>query len=207
MDNCVPTAFGGYDDLLVFLDRVTVWSQLKGFSGEKKAFALASRLEGAAFDNYRRLSVDDKTSFDAIVSSLKREFLRGGADRMQAVTDLRLRKWAVTAESVGAFGHDVQRLVRLSYPSFDVDSVTTVARDAFLEGLPHEFQVQLRLSGDTALKSVAELSEEVHRLQIAGIGERKPSGTMTTLSRDFSQSSGSSHLSTGEDTRCHNCRH
>ena len=206
MDNCVPTAFGGYDDLLVFLDRVTVWSQLKGFSGEKKALALASRLEGAAFDSYRRLSVDDKTSFDVIVSSLKREFLRCGADRMQAVTDLRRRKWAVTAESVGAFGHDVQRLARLSYPSFDVDSVTTVARDAFLEGLPHEFQVQLRLSGDTALKSVAELSEEAHRLQIAGIGERKPSGTMPALSRDFSQSSGSSHLSTDEDTRCHNCR-
>ena len=134
MDNCVPTAFGGYDDLLVFLDRVTVWSQLKGFSGETKALALASRLEGVAFDNYRRLSVDDKTSLDVIVSSLKREFLRGGADRMQAVTDLRRRKWAVTAESVGAFGHDVQRLARLSYPNFDVDSVTTVARDAFLKG-------------------------------------------------------------------------
>ena len=94
-------SFGDYDDLLVFLDRVTVWSQLKGFSGEKKALALASRSEGAAFDNYRRLSVDDKTSFDVIVSSLKREFLRGRADRMQAVTDIRRRKWAVTAESVG----------------------------------------------------------------------------------------------------------
>ena len=89
MDNCVPTAFGGYDDLLVFLDRVTVWSQLKGFFGEKKALALAPQLEGAAFDNYQHLSVDDKTSFDTIVSSLKREFLRGGADHMQAVTDLR----------------------------------------------------------------------------------------------------------------------
>ena len=81
-------------------------------------------MEGAAFENYRRLSTDDKKTFDTIVQSLKREFLRGGADRMQAVADLRQRKWAVTTESIGAFAHGVQRLVRLAYPSFNEESVT-----------------------------------------------------------------------------------
>ena len=65
--------FGGSGDidLLTFLDRVTVWTELKNFQGEKKAVALASRLKGAAFDNYRRLSADAKKTFDTIVQSVK----------------------------------------------------------------------------------------------------------------------------------------
>ena len=68
----------------------------------------------------------------------------------------------MTRKSIGAFAHGVQRLIRLAYPSFNEESVTIVTRDAFLEGLPHEFQVQLRLSESTASKSVKELSEDVH---------------------------------------------
>ena len=75
MDANVTTAFGGSGDidLFTFLDRVTVWTELKNFQGEKKALALESRLEGAAFDNYLRLSVDDKKTFNTIVHSPKRE--------------------------------------------------------------------------------------------------------------------------------------
>ena len=60
----------------------------------------------------------------------------------------------LTKESIGAFAHGVKRLVRLDYPDFTEGSVTTVARDAFLESLPNEFQVQLRLSENTASNSV-----------------------------------------------------
>ena len=52
MQRDAPQVFDGTGNLLSFLDRITVWTALKGFEGEKKALALASRLEGAAFENY-----------------------------------------------------------------------------------------------------------------------------------------------------------
>ena len=76
METSAPTAFGGSGDLLAFLDRINIWKELKNFQGQKKALALASRLEGPAFDNYLRLSEDEKNSVDAFVKSLEREFLR-----------------------------------------------------------------------------------------------------------------------------------
>ena len=75
-----------------------------------------------------------------------------------------------------------------------------VTRDAFLEGFPHEFQVQLRLSESTASKSVKELSEDVHRLQMAGIGERRSSEVMSASSCGSRQVFNSSHLSIGVET-------
>ena len=75
-----------------------------------------------------------------------------------------------------------------------------MTRDAFLEGLPHEFQVQLRLSESTASKSVKELSEDVHRLQMAGIGAKRSSEVMSASSCGPRQVFSSSHLSIGVET-------
>ena len=55
MQRDAPQVFNGTGNLLSFLDRISVWTTLKGFESEKKALALASRLEGAAFENYQRL--------------------------------------------------------------------------------------------------------------------------------------------------------
>ena len=88
-----PQVFDGTGNLLSFLDRITVWTTLKGFEGEKKALALASRLEGTSFENYQRLDSEEKQDFDVIVVSLEKEFLGGAMDRRLAVEQLRGRKW------------------------------------------------------------------------------------------------------------------
>ena len=44
----------------MFLEKISLHSALKGFDGEKAAFYLASKLEGRAFDIYRRLSPEEK---------------------------------------------------------------------------------------------------------------------------------------------------
>ena len=51
MQRDAPQVFDGTGNFLSFLDRITVSTARKGFEGEKKALALASRLEGAAFEN------------------------------------------------------------------------------------------------------------------------------------------------------------
>ena len=80
-----PPIFNGTGDLLAFLDHVHVWATLKGFEGERKAVALASRLRDGAFGNFRRLSVEEQSKFDSIAASMKEEFLYGSANRLQAV--------------------------------------------------------------------------------------------------------------------------
>ena len=174
MQRDAPQVFDGTGNSLSFLDRITVWTALKGFEGEKKALALASRLEGAAFENYRRLDSEEKQDFDVIVVSLKREFLSGAIDRRLAVEELRGRKWKQFEEPLAAFAHDIDRLVRLAYPGFDSGSAITLARDAFLDGLPREFQILLRRDKTTNAKVVKELAEEVNQLRLAGIPSVRP---------------------------------
>ena len=58
--------FDGSGDVKVFLEKVKLHSLLKGYTDEKAAQNLASKLEGRAFDVYMRLSVDDKKNVTKI---------------------------------------------------------------------------------------------------------------------------------------------
>ena len=74
MQSDSPPVFDGTENLLSCLDIINVWTSLKCFEGEKKALALASRLEGAAFENYRRLENEgNKQSFDVIAALLEKQ--------------------------------------------------------------------------------------------------------------------------------------
>ena len=53
---------------------------------------------------------------------------------MQAMRELRQHKWAEGEEPTEAFPHEIARLVDLAYP--ESNDMETLARDAFLEGLP-----------------------------------------------------------------------
>ena len=49
-----PDVFAGEGDLTAWSKKTQVWANLKGYDGEKKALAIASRLDGAAFQVRRR---------------------------------------------------------------------------------------------------------------------------------------------------------
>ena len=69
--------------------------------------------------------------------SLKKEFLGGAIDRrLTVVEELHGRKWKQFEEPPAA--HNIDRLVRLAYQGFDSGSAITLARDAFLDGLPRD---------------------------------------------------------------------
>ena len=67
-------SFNGTGDVKVFIEKVTIHSALKGFADEKATQNLASRLEGRAFDVYRRLSVEEKKDAKKIKEELLKEF-------------------------------------------------------------------------------------------------------------------------------------
>ncbi len=56
----ISLRFDGQGDVKAFITKVALHCSLKGYTAEKKAQALASKLERPAFDVYLRLSNEDK---------------------------------------------------------------------------------------------------------------------------------------------------
>ena len=52
--------FDGTGDIKVFIEKSQIHSSLKGYSGEKAAQNLASRLEGRAFDVYMHMDTEER---------------------------------------------------------------------------------------------------------------------------------------------------
>ena len=52
--------FDGTGDVKVFIEKSQIHSSLKGYSGEKAAQNLASRLEGRAFDVYMHMGTEER---------------------------------------------------------------------------------------------------------------------------------------------------
>ena len=92
---------------------------------------------------------------------------------MQAVRELRQRKWMEGEEPIEAFAHEIARLVDLAYP--ESNDVKKLARDAFLEGLPPNFQLYVKLDASNMTKSPRDLTDVVHHLQLMGIGKQSRS--------------------------------
>ena len=80
--------FDGTGDVQVFLTKVEIQNSLKGYTGESLAQAIASRLEGPAFDVYLRMSSDDRKDASKIKAELLKEFERGKRNREGASTNL-----------------------------------------------------------------------------------------------------------------------
>ena len=66
--------FNGTGDVRSFLAKAELYSSLKSYTGEKCAQALASKLEGPAFDVYSRLSSKDRKDVNKITTELLTEF-------------------------------------------------------------------------------------------------------------------------------------
>ena len=70
------------------LTKVEIQSSLKGYTEEKLAQAIASRLEGPAFDVYLRMSSEDRKDASKIKAELLKEFERGKRNREEALDQL-----------------------------------------------------------------------------------------------------------------------
>ena len=122
--------YTGQGNLAVWLKKVDVWAALKGYSGEKNALAIASRLDGPAFECYARMSKEYQKDPAVVGDELKQEFVKAERDRGTATHELTGQSWR-EGESPASFAHDVCRLAKLAYPGFGADVLDTIARDCF----------------------------------------------------------------------------
>ncbi len=160
--------FDGTGDVNVFIEKVALYSSLKGYDGEKAAQNLASKLEGRAFDVYLRLSTVDRKDASKIKSELLKEFETGNLDREAAIVELNNRR-RKSDESAQTFAYKIIELVKLAYPSFDDSVRKTIAKDYFLKGVHPKMQIALKSLPSFIDANIDKLATETMRLQIAGI--------------------------------------
>ena len=167
MENKIKT-FNGEGNVKEFVVKVELHSSLKGYSGEKCAQDLASRLDGPAFDVYMRLSTEDRKSVEKIKEELLKEFEKGQLDREEAIFELsnRPRK---QGESPHTYAYKLMELVKLAYPAFNEETRATLAKDYFVRGLHPQMQTALKSMEKFASKDIQALAVETTRLQLAGV--------------------------------------
>ena len=160
--------FNGNSNVKEFITRVELLSALNGYSGEKSAHYLASKLEGRAFDVYLRLGEEDRKNVTRIQKELLVEFEKGHANREEALFTLsnRVRN---PNESAYTYAYKLKELVKLAYPSFDSSTCAVIAKDCFVRGLHSDMQLALKSMEKFANCDIDSLAEETTRLQLAGI--------------------------------------
>ena len=167
MENKIKS-FNGQGNLTEFVTKVELHSALKGFTGEKKAQNLASRLEGPAFDVYLRLSAEERKDFDQIKGELLKEFEKGQLNREEAIFELSNRN-RLQGESALTYSYKIMELIKLAYPGFDDSARAILAKDYFVRGLHPDMRSALKAMEKFQSCDVKALAAETVRLELAGV--------------------------------------
>ena len=165
--------YDGKTDVRKFVTRVDLEGSLKDYNAEKKAQYIASKLVGPAMDVYLRLTDDEKKDPEKLKAELLKEFERGQLNREEAISELDSRK-RLTGESAETFAFKVVELVKLAYPTFQDNVRQSLAKDYFVRGLSNELQLALKSTKEYPTMTVKEAATEAVRLELAGVGEKKP---------------------------------
>lgn len=162
------TAFNGKGDVNVFLTKIDLYNQLKGYDGETAAVSLASRLEEPAINVYMRMSVEDRKDITKIRAELRKQYELGNADREQALSLLGVvqRK---EDEAAKDFGYRIKELVKLAYPKFDDASKQVHEKDAFVKGCHPDMQMKLKTLENFADLDMNAIIDNAVRLEVAGV--------------------------------------
>ena len=157
--------FNGKGDVNAFIKKIELLSSLKGYTGEKAAQALASKLEPPAFNVYMRMSEDDQKDVTKIKTELKNQYEKGNMDREEAQSLLssRIKK---CEESVQDYAFDLKRLATLAYPNFSSANCEQITKDYFVKGLDTDMQLRIRSLEKFADSDLKTVVDETVRLEL-----------------------------------------
>ena len=184
-------SFDGTGDIQAFIAKVDIISSLKGYTDEKRVQALASKLEGNAFDVYLRMSAEDRNNFDTIKAELLSEHEVGQVDRERAAAELSSRSRRQN-EPIKTCVYKIDELVKLAYPGFTADARGVIAKDAFVRGLHPDMQLHLKTLEKVSTANLKSLVDETNRLEVAGITSSKTDRSTLQVSQSDEDVGGSS---------------
>ena len=165
--------FDGTSDVRKFVTKTELEAALKNHADEKKAQYMASKLVGHAMDVYLRMPEEEKKDPEKLKAELLKEFERGQLNREEAIAELDSRK-RLPGEAAETFAYKVIELIKLAYPNFEAPVRESLAKDFFVKGLSNELQLALKSGANYATMDVKAVTTEAVRLELAGVGAKKP---------------------------------
>ena len=161
-----PTTFDGKSSWDASKTQFEIVAEINGWEGQEKAAFLAASLQGQALSVLNCLSDSSRRNYNALVQALDGRY---GAlcqsELNRATLRNRIRR---RDESLPELAGDIERLVRLAYPSGTPEMLEALAKDQFVDAV-HDDDIRLRIaqSRPTTLRQALEIALELESFALA----------------------------------------
>ena len=163
-----PTAFDGKTSWDAYKTQFKIVAEINGWESQEKAAFLAASLQGQALSVLNCLSDSSRRNYNALVQALDSRYgTLCQSELNRATLRNRIRR---RDESLPELAGDIERLVRLAYPSGTPEMLEALAKDQFVDAV-HDDDIRLRIaqSRPTTLRQALEIALELESFVLANI--------------------------------------
>ena len=160
-----PIPFDGAISWEAYKLQFEMLSEMNGWDSSDRASYLAISLRGPAMGVLTSLQPELRQDYRALVAALD---IRFGVAHQMELNRAKLRsRMRQRNESLAELAEDVERLSRLSYPDTSMEMVDVLAQDQFLDALPDELRLRVRLTRPPSLRKALEAALELESFELA----------------------------------------
>jgi hypothetical protein len=155
-----PTTFDGKTSWDAYKTQFEIVAEINGSESQEKAAFLATSLQGQALSVLNCLSDSSRRNYNALVQALDSRYgTLCQSELNRATLRNRIRR---RDESLPELAGDIERLVRLAYPSGTPEMLEAFAKDQFVDAV-HDDDIRLRIaqSRPTTLHQALEIALEL----------------------------------------------
>ena len=137
-----PATYDGKTTWDAYRAQFELLAGLNHWNDVQKATILAVNLRGPAATVLTNLPSEDRQDFEVLIAALERRF---GSAHQTELNRAQLRaRMRHKEETLPELAEDVDRLTRLAYPDASTAMLQVLARDQFIDSLPHD-EMRLRV--------------------------------------------------------------
>ena len=155
-----PTAFDGKTSWDAYKTQFEIVAEINGWESQEKAAFLAASLQGQALGVLNCLSDSSRRNYNTLVQALDSRYgTLCQSELNRATLRNRIRR---RDESLPELAGDIERLVRLAYPSGTPEMLEALAKDQFVDAV-NDDDIRLRIaqSRPTTLRQALEIALEL----------------------------------------------
>ena len=131
----VPEKFAD-GDVELWLERFALCAAANSWNADAKVKILPTYLKGRAYAVYRRLTAEQKASYDVLATALKETFLPGTGERRRLARRQFSERSLRDGEALEVYARELEDLLDRAMPGLAEDLREQQIIDRFVEGLP-----------------------------------------------------------------------
>lgn len=177
----MPEAYDGEGDWNVYIQYFNNCRAINGWTEDQSALVLGVRVQGAAQAFHATLQADVRADWDELTQAFTARFApaEGLALYKAEFKNRRRRK----GEPLGRLADDIRRLALRAYPNAAAPLVGELAKDQFIDALPRQSPLRLRLKEATQLDTLNAVVERAIHLESMWEAETDDHSAASTYNR------------------------